>query len=122
MPIVTVELVVDPDRALEPSLAQSLADAIGHVLNSPPSQTWVRLHALERASYAENRSVVDVGDLPVFVTVLKRQVTLGAALQAEVGSLTQAIAKVVSRPVASVHIEYAPAAADRLAFGGKLVQ
>lgn len=121
MPIVTVEVVVNPDRALEPSLAQSLADAIGHTLDSPPGQTWVRLHSLERNGYAENEVVVDAGGLPVFVTVLKRQVPLGAELQAEVASLTQAIAQVVGRPVASVHIEYAAAAANRVAFGGKLV-
>jgi phenylpyruvate tautomerase PptA (4-oxalocrotonate tautomerase family) len=122
MPIVTVELVVDPDRALGPSLAQSLANAIGHALDSPPGQTWVRLRSLERNGYAENESVVDAGRLPVFVTVLKRQVPLGAELQAEVASLTQAIAQVVGRPVASVHVEYAAAAANRVAFGGKLVQ
>jgi phenylpyruvate tautomerase PptA (4-oxalocrotonate tautomerase family) len=121
MPIVTVELVVELDHALEPSLAQSLANAIGHALDSPPGQTWVRLHSLSRNEYAENDRIVDAGELPVFVTVLKRQVPLGAELQAEVASLTQAIAQVVGRSVASVHIEYAAAAADRLAFGGKLV-
>lgn len=122
MPIVTVELVVDPDHALEPGLAQSLANAIGHSLDSPLGETWVRLYSLDRIAYAENGGVVDAGDLPVFVTVLKRHVTPGAELQAEVGLLAAAIAKVVGRPVASVHIEYAPAAVNRLAFGGKLVQ
>jgi phenylpyruvate tautomerase PptA (4-oxalocrotonate tautomerase family) len=122
MPIVTVELVVDPDHALKPSLAQSLANAIGHALDSPPGQTWVRLHSLGRNDYAENERIVDAGELPVFVTVLKRQVPFGAELQAEVASLTQAIAQVVGRPAASVHVEYAAAAASRLAFGGKLVQ
>jgi len=122
MPIVTVELVVDTDHALKPGLAQSLANAIGHALDSPPGRTWVRLHSLERGDYAENERRVDAGEFPVFVTVLKRQVPLGAELQAEVASLTQAIAQVIGRPVASVHVEYAAAAANRLAFGGKLVQ
>ena len=87
-----------------------------------PGQTWVRLHFLGRNAYAENERVVDADALPVFVTVLKRQVPLGAELQAEVDSLTQAIARVVARPAESVHVEYAIAAANRLAFGGKLVQ
>ena len=122
MPIVTVEVVVDPERTLKLNLAQSLADAIGRALASPPGQTWVRLHVLGRNAYAESECVVDVDALPVFVTVLKRQVPLGAELQAEVASLTQAIAQVVARPAESVHVEYAAAAANRLAFGGKLVQ
>jgi phenylpyruvate tautomerase PptA (4-oxalocrotonate tautomerase family) len=122
MPIVTVEVVVDPERTLKVSLAQSLANAIGRALDSPPGQTWVRLHFLGRDAYAENEQVVDTDALPVFVTVLKRQVPLGAELQAEVASLTQAVAHVVGRPAESVHVEYAAAAANRLAFGGKLMQ
>jgi phenylpyruvate tautomerase PptA (4-oxalocrotonate tautomerase family) len=122
MPIVTVEVVADLDRTLKLDLAQSLANAIGRALDSSPGQTWVRLHLLGRDSYAENGCVVEADALPVFVTVLKRQVPLGTELQAEIASLTQAIAQVVGRPVASVHVEYAAAAADRLAFGGKLVQ
>ncbi len=122
MPIVTVELVADADRALEHNLAQSLADAVGRVLNSPSGQTWVRLRSLGRNEYAENGSKVEADELPVFVTVLKRQLPLGAELQAEVAALTQAIAQVVCRPVACVHVEYAPAAAGRVSFGGKLVE
>ena len=122
MPIVTVEVVVDPDRTPSLNLAQSLANAIGRALDSPPGQTWVRLHFLGSNAYAENECVVDADALPVFVTVLKRQIPLGAELQAEVTSLTQAIAQVVARSEESVHVEYAAGAANRLAFGGKLVQ
>ena len=35
MPIVTVEVVVDPERTLKLNLAQSLADAIGHEQDVP---------------------------------------------------------------------------------------
>ena len=122
MPIVTVEVVVDLDRTLNLNLAQSLANAIGRSLASPPGQTWVRLNVLGRNAYAENEHVVDADALPVFVTVLKRQVPLGAELQAEVTALTQAVAQVLARPAEYVHVEYAAAAANRLAFGGKLVQ
>ena len=122
MPIVTVEVVVDLDRTLNLDLAQSLANAIGRVLASPPGQTWVRLNVLGRNAYAENECVVAANALPVFVTVLKRQVPLGIELQAEIAALTQAVAQVVARPAELVHVEYAAAAANRVAFGGKLVQ
>ena len=122
MPIVTVELVADADRAPEQGLAQSLADAIGRALNSPSGQTWVRLRSLGRGEYAENGSLAVADELPVFVSVLKRQVPLGAEMQAEVTALTQAIAQVIGRPAACVHVEYAPSAAGRVSFGGKLVE
>jgi phenylpyruvate tautomerase PptA (4-oxalocrotonate tautomerase family) len=122
MPIVTVELVADRDRALEQNLAQSLADAVGRVLNSPRGQTWVRLRSLGRNEYAENESQVAADELPVFVTVLKREARGGVELQAEVSALTHAIAQVIGRPTTCVHIEYAPAAIGRVSFGGKLVQ
>ena len=108
MPIVTVEVVVDLDRTLNLNLAQSLANAIGRALDSPPGQTWVRLNVLGRNAYAENEHVVEPDALPVFVIVLKRQVPLGAELQAEVASLTRAVAQVLARPEESVHVEYAP--------------
>jgi phenylpyruvate tautomerase PptA (4-oxalocrotonate tautomerase family) len=122
MPIVTVELVADPDRPLEHTLAQSLADAVGRVLNSPPGQTWVRLRSLPRNEYAENDAPVNAAELPVFVTVLKRETPVVAEIQTEVTALTRAIAHVVGRPATCVHVEYAPAAAGRVSFGGKLVQ
>jgi phenylpyruvate tautomerase PptA (4-oxalocrotonate tautomerase family) len=122
MPIVTVELITHPDRPLESNLTQSLADAVGRVLNSPRGQTWIRLRLLPRDGYAENDALVDATELPVFVTLLERQPPLGAALQAEVTGLTHAIAQVIGRPAACVHVEYAPAAVGRVSFGGKLVQ
>jgi len=122
MPIVTVEVVADPGRMLEPGLSQSLADAVGRVLKSPPGQIWIRLRSLRREEYAENEVLVDSAELPVFVTILERQPPDGAMLQTEAAALTQAIAQVIGRPAACVHVEYAPAAAGRLSFGGKLVQ
>ena len=94
MPIVTVELVADADPALEHNLAQLLADAIGRALNSPSGQTWVRVRSLGRNEYAENGTLVDAGELPVFVNVLKRELPHAADLQAEVAAVTQAVAHV----------------------------
>ena len=122
MPIVTVEVVASTQRPLDHNLAQALADAVGRALESPPGQTWIRLRAISRNEYAENASQVDAAELPVFVSILERQPPTGAELQAEVNALTWAVAQVVGRPAACVHIEYAPAAAGRLSFGGKLVQ
>ncbi len=122
MPILTVDLVADELHAPEHNLAQSLADAVGRALDSPPGQTWVRLRLIGRNQYAENESTTAAADWPVFVTVLKQQVPVGPELQAEVTALTRIIAQVIGRAAACVHIEYAPAAAGRVSFGGKLVQ
>ena len=122
MPVVTVELVADSDRPLERNLAQALADAVGRVLNSPSGHSWVRLRMLPRDAYAENDALVDEAELPVFVALLDRQPPVGAELQSEVAALTHAIAQVVGRPANCVHVEFAPAAVGRVAFGGRLVQ
>lgn len=122
MPIVTIEVVADAEHAIDHGLARSLADAVGRALNSPSGQTWLRLRPLARDQYAENESQVGVDELPVFVTVLKREPPSGAELEAEVTALTRAIAQVIGRPAACVHIEYAPAAIGRVSFGGAIVR
>ena len=122
MPIVTVEVIAGADDAMAQDIAQSLADAIGRALESPPGQTWVRVRSVARHQYAENVASLDMAQLPVFVTVLKRQIPDRAKLEGEVAALTGAVAEVIGRPAACVHIEYAPAAAGRLAFGGVLVR
>ena len=121
MPIVDVTLVVEPHVALAPNLAQALADAVGRALKSPPAQTWVRIHVLASDRYAENQSTPQLNELPVFVTVLQRQLSQAVELEREISALTEAIAQSTARPPASVHIEFAPAAVGRLSFGGKLV-
>jgi phenylpyruvate tautomerase PptA (4-oxalocrotonate tautomerase family) len=122
MPVVTVEVVVSADDSLEPGLAQSLADAVGLALDSPAGHAWVRLRSVPRAHYAENDRVVEADELPVFVTVVTRQALQGTKLHDAVASLTEAVARAVRRSSANVHIEFAPAAADRLSFGGTLVR
>lgn len=121
MPIVTVEVVSGAD-AMASDVAQALADAIGSALKSPPGQTWVRVRILARNQYAENEAFLDTAQLPVFVTILKRQSPLRAELEAEVTALTGAVAQVIGRPATCVHIEYAPAGAGRLSLGGILVK
>lgn len=122
MPIVDVELVAAPNGALAAGLAQSLADAVGRTFKSPPGQTWVRVHILARERYAENDSSVELAELPVFVTVLKRAPPVKAELADEISALTSAIAQVLGRAMSCVHVEYAPAAVGRLSFGGTLIE
>jgi phenylpyruvate tautomerase PptA (4-oxalocrotonate tautomerase family) len=122
MPIVTVEVVAEANGAMAQDMVRSLADAIGRALKSPPGQTWVRVRSLARDQYAENEVLLDAAELPVFVSILKRQSPRGAELEGEVTELTRAVARVIGRPATCVHIEYAPAAAGRLSFGGVLVK
>ena len=121
-PIVTVEIVAGANDAMAQDLAQSLADAIGRALESPPGQTWVRVRSIARDQYAENDAPLDAAQLPVFVTILKKQTPQRVELEAEVAAVTGAVAHAVGRPAECVHIEYAAAAAGRLAFGGVLIQ
>ena len=121
MPIVDVEIVVAPNGPLAADLAQSLADAAGRALGSPVGQTWVRLRPLALEHYAENESSLAPTELPIFVTVLKRALPGPAELTDEITRLTGSVAEVLRRNRTCVHVEYAPAASGRLAFGGKLV-
>jgi hypothetical protein len=71
--------------------------------------------------YAENLSTLDSAELPAFVTVLQAHPPVGDALAAEVMAITTAVAQCLARAPERVHVQYAPAAAGRQAFGGKLV-
>ena len=122
MPIVDVTIVVGRDEVVTEGLTQSLADRVGHAIDSPPGQTWVRLHVLPQDRYAESNSSLASTDLPVFVVVLTRQVPEQSQLVAAIAKLTQVIAEATGRPSDTVHIEYAPSARGRVAFGGKLVE
>ena len=121
MPIVDVTMVVRRDEKVTAGLTQTLADAVGRVLDSPPGQTWVRLHLLAEERYAENASSLSATDLPVFAVVLTRQPPDHSQLPGTIAGLTRIISEVTGRPQDRVHIEYAPGAAGRVAFGGKLV-
>ena len=122
MPIVTVEFVSGSNYPIREGLAQALADAVGRVLATPPGHTWVRLRALQPNQYAENDRHIEATELPVFITLLERLPPTGTVLQAQVTSLTQAIAQVFGRPNGCVHIEYASAGSGRVSFGGRLVE
>jgi phenylpyruvate tautomerase PptA (4-oxalocrotonate tautomerase family) len=122
MPILEVEIVAsDSTPSLPADLTQSLADAAAQVFGAPQGTVWVKLRVIPPAHYAEDHGK-PFGVYPVFVTVLKSQAPGGGALEGEISQLTQAIAKVLNRPEANIHIFYQPDGAGRAAFGGRLVR
>ena len=121
MPILEVEIVTDLGETLKSGLAQQLADAAGDVFGTPHGRTWVRLRALPREQYAENRAPLTSDIQSVFVSVLKSRSCGPIELKDEVAKLCDEIARVCGRPRENIHILYLPDAAGRMAFGGELV-
>ncbi len=117
MPVVDVQVVGEL-----PDAANALANALGVALGSGPGHTWVRLTALPEGQYAENDAPSTDADLPVFVTVLLARPPSSAELRTQVRSVTASVAEVLGRDPDRVHVQYAPAAAGRQAFGGRLVE
>jgi phenylpyruvate tautomerase PptA (4-oxalocrotonate tautomerase family) len=121
MPIVDVERVCASERDAAADSAPALASALGAVFGSPPGRTWVRVRYLPASAYAENESELSAEQLPVFVTVLQSHRPPGEALAQQIRQVTHAVATCLSLPPGRVHVQYAPEAAGRQAFGGDLV-
>ena len=122
MPIVDVELVCESEVEFGTVSPRAIADAVGSVFRSPPGHTWVRLRFVNSKHYAENNLSVSGAELPVFVTVVHARPPVAAALAAEVAALTTTVAQIIGRPAERVHVQYAPPAIGRQAFGGQLVK
>jgi phenylpyruvate tautomerase PptA (4-oxalocrotonate tautomerase family) len=122
MPILEVTIVGELETAGRTGLAGRLADAAARALESRPRGTWVTVHFVLSADYAENDGGPEPGVLPVFVRVLVRELAVGDALRAQAEALTAAIAAECGRPAQNVHVLYEPAARSRVAFGGRLVE
>ncbi len=121
MPILEVRVVGELAAGLAPGLAQRIADAAAQVLGSPPRGTWVAVEMVAPELYAENGGA-EPGLPPVLVRVLLRGGPPPDRLADQVAALTRAVAGCCGRPEESVHIVYEPAAAGRVAFGGRLVE
>lgn len=119
MPILDVEVVGPMLAHVRRDLAQRIADGAGRAFESGPQQTWVKVHFVDEERYAENGGPPDEA-LPVFVTIVAAEVPADAALAAQVSLVTTAIAQACHRPPESVHLLYAPPAAGRISFGGRL--
>lgn len=122
MPILDIEVVVIENEAIDSSWAQQIADAGGGIFGTLPGRTWVRVRGLHRSNYAENGIKLAANLQPVFVSVLKSQLPPVDALRVESHKLTLEISRIVERPVENVHVLYLPPAAERLSFGGILVE
>ena len=121
MPILDVQPVLGDGESIAPLLAQGIADAAARVFGSAPGRVWVRVTPLPSSHYAENDSAPDATPRPVFVTVLHAHPPEQEARASEAAALTLALAAVMGRAPELVHVQYAPAAAGRQAFGGTLV-
>jgi phenylpyruvate tautomerase PptA (4-oxalocrotonate tautomerase family) len=120
MPLVDVEVI--GSVAARESLARALADALGNAFRSPAGHTWVRLRFLPAEDYAENGMHPADTPSPVFVTVTAAAPPRGSALREEARRVAETVAQVIGRPLERVHVEYAPPAAGRIAFGGALIE
>ena len=121
MPILDVEVVLEPGEALRPELAGELADRAGEVFGALPGTIWVKLRVIPAAHNAENQASRPTDVYPVFVSVLKAKLPPIDERQHEVARLTEVIACICRRPPENVHILYLPEGAGRMAFGGTLV-
>lgn len=122
MPIVDIEIVCVSVADSGATSARALADALGETFGSQPGRTWVRLHYLDSRDYAENAVELIALELPVFVTVLHAHPPDGAARETEAMAVTKVVAKCIGCPPDRVHVQYAPPAAGRQAFGGTLLE
>jgi phenylpyruvate tautomerase PptA (4-oxalocrotonate tautomerase family) len=122
VPILDIEIVLQPGETIRAGLAAEIADRVGEIMATPKGGTWVKLYPILAEHYAENDAGPNGGIFPVFASVLKSRLPDHDAMKAEVAALTNAIAKACARPPENVHIIYQPAAANRVAFGGKLVE
>ena len=121
MPVLEVTIVGSGPALNQKDRASRIAEASGAVFRSGPGSTWVVLREHPAEGYAENSGGTGDSYAPVFVRVLKKSVPAGPELKAEVEALTRAVAEVCGRDPGQVHVIYEPAAAGRVAFGGRLV-
>ena len=121
MPVLELRVVGELTGGLAAGLAQRIADAAAEVLGSEPRGTWVAVETVAADSYAENGGV-EPGVAPVFVRVLLRDGAPREGAAEQAAALTAAVARCCGRPPENVHLFYQPAAAGRVAFGGRLVE
>ena len=117
MPIADVDIV---DGTLTKKATQALADAIGAAFDAKPGKVWVRSRILPATGYAENGP--QPAPRPVFVTITASAPPQGEELKKVIGKIVEDVARITNRDRDNVHVEFAPAAKGRIAFGGRLVE
>jgi len=116
MPIVDVDIV---EGTIASKSTQALADAIGKAFGADPGRVWVRARSLPAAAYAENDQQAPQ---PVFVTITASKPPEGQELRRIIATIVADVAHITGRNAEHVHVEFAPAARGRIAFGGRLVE
>lgn len=119
MPILNIEIIGPVEERLMNGLAARLADLAGAALNSRPQGTWVKLHFIPSAHYAENNGGPPMGVWPVMVNLVQASVPQGETLAQQADDLASAIATGLERPQENIHILVEPPAKGRIFFGGK---
>jgi phenylpyruvate tautomerase PptA (4-oxalocrotonate tautomerase family) len=120
MPILEVALALGTDEALPSDLAQRVADAAGRYFGAAPGTVWVTVHGLTADRYAENATPAQATPRPAFVRLLQAAPADPAHRADQAAALTAALAPALGRDPAEVHLLFEPAAAGRIAFGGRL--
>lgn len=120
MPILNLEIIGN-QKDFPYDLAQKIADAAGHALDSRPQGTWVKLSFIPPQQYAENGGVED-GMNPIIVSLIQSEVPPANHLGEQITKLTNAISSASGVPSQNVHIVIEPGAKGRIAFGGNLVE
>ncbi len=119
MPIIKALLVVPEGMAAPKGAAQGIADAVAQVLRLEPARVWVTLQHVPADGYAENG--VSRPPRPLFIEVLHADLPAPEQIAVQSKALARAIGSSLGLAPELVHIEYAPAARGRLAFGGQLL-
>jgi phenylpyruvate tautomerase PptA (4-oxalocrotonate tautomerase family) len=122
MPLIDVDIVLEPGEILADGLADALADAIGQALGAPAGHTWVKLQPIDHRYYSEGSQHSGDTPSPVFVSVLQAQRPTEAKLEQVAASLAAAVAPVCDREQELVHILFLPPGKGRVAFGGRLLR
>lgn len=120
MPIFDITIVLKSGEILSDVTASRLADAAGLIFKEEAGRCWVKLLPLDKRHYAENGVAEADMPYPGFVEVLQfheETVERRASLAIE---LAKSFGGVLDRNLEHVHIEFCPAAKNRIAFGGKL--
>ena len=123
MPIVTIECVVgESSKKYDASKTQSLSDKLGRVFGSEPGTTWIKLHYLDQANYAENDAELDKTALPTFVNVLLRSLPDEDQLAITAQHIATCVSESLVRLKENIHVIFEPEGFGRVAFGGVLLK
>jgi hypothetical protein len=117
MPIVALELIGGEPPAA--STVQRMADELGEVFNGASGRTWLRLHVVPEAGYAENGQPGASKDYaPVCVDIARSGRSRNQIAEAK--AVASIVAVLLERDRRHVHVKYEEPLKGRIAIGGEL--